>query len=161
MERSRSFNRKGVAVAVGLLAFAFMGASIPGRLVVSPTPSDHKHVFLRLDPKTVEVGDYVVFPAKTHLVDQCRQGCLLLKKVVCGPRQRLEVKGRDFFCDGKYLGRAKEKSKKGLPVEPFSWEGEIPEGKFFVMGEHEDSYDSRYFGFIDSRAVVARAVPLF
>jgi signal peptidase I/conjugal transfer pilin signal peptidase TrbI len=31
----------------------------------------------------------------------------------------------------------------------------------FVMGEHKDSYDSRYFGFVDKSRILARAYPIF
>ncbi len=37
----------------------------------------------------------------------------------------------------------------------------IPEGKYFVIGETERSYDSRYWGLIDASWVVGRACPVF
>ncbi len=37
----------------------------------------------------------------------------------------------------------------------------IPEGKYFVVGETERSYDSRYWGFVDASWVVGRACPVF
>lgn len=162
MERSRK-SRYSKALFWGVLSgLALLGMSIPGRLIVSPTPSDGRHVFVRAaSSRPVRVGDYVVFPMRTRYVERCTDGCLLLKRVVCGPGSVLEVRGRDFYCDGRYLGRAKERSRKGEPVEPFRYSGIIPGGKFFVMGSHEDSFDSRYFGFVDASSVVARAVPLF
>jgi type IV secretory pathway protease TraF len=36
----------------------------------------------------------------------------------------------------------------------------IPEGKYFVVGETERSYDSRYWGLVDASWVVGRAYPV-
>jgi type IV secretory pathway protease TraF len=36
----------------------------------------------------------------------------------------------------------------------------IPEGKYFVIGETERSYDSRYWGLVDASWVVGRAYPV-
>jgi signal peptidase I/conjugal transfer pilin signal peptidase TrbI len=29
------------------------------------------------------------------------------------------------------------------------------------MGQHKDSYDSRYFGFVDKNRILAKAYPIF
>lgn len=153
--------RRSAAKIFGILALAFAGAAVPSRLIVSPTPSDGKRIFLRIEPpQEVRVGDYVVFPHRTWRVRGCEDGCLLIKRVVCGPGSLLETRGLDYFCDGRFLGRARRTDSRGRPVEPFSWSGVVPSGKLFVMGSHERSYDSRYFGFVELSRVVARARPL-
>lgn len=86
---------------------------------------------------------------------------LVTKRVECAGGQRLETKGRDFYCDGLYLGRGKEHSLSGKKAEIFSFNGRVPEGAYFVMGDHPDSFDSRYFGFIWRKDVKAIAYPLF
>jgi len=40
-------------------------------------------------------------------------------------------------------------------------QGVIPEGKYFVVGDTERSYDSRYWGLVDASWVVGRAYPVF
>jgi len=38
--------------------------------------------------------------------------------------------------------------------------GKVPEGTLFVSGQHRDSFDSRYWGFLDRKKVEAIAHPL-
>ena len=71
------------------------------------------------------------------------------KYVRCEGGDKLSVKGLDYFCNGKLIGTAKTTDKNGKSVKPFVYEGLIPDGQYFVMGTHERSYDSRYWGFVD------------
>ncbi len=66
-----------------------------------------------------------------------------------------------FFCNGEYLGAAKDYSRKGEKMQYFTFNGKIPPGSMFVMGEHPDSYDSRYFGLVDKSRVRSRLYPIF
>ena len=50
---------------------------------------------------------------------------------------------------------------KGDRLENFVYEGVIGKGLLFVTGDHKDSYDSRYFGFINREQVTAKAFPLW
>jgi len=155
----RRFKVVGFLVGIGVLAF--VGASVPQRLVYSPTPSEGARLFFRLaSARPVSRGDYIVFPMKTDLIEMCRNGCLMLKQVQCLEGDYLETKGLDYYCNGRYLGTAKTKTLKGEPVVPFRYTGRIPRGKAFVVGKHKDSYDSRYCGFVDLDSVVARVVPI-
>ncbi len=154
--------KSSVVKVFGIFILALAGAAFPSRLIISPTPSDGKRVFFRVDPpQEVRVGDYVVFPHKTERVKKCENGCFLIKKVVCSSGSILEVRGLEYYCDGHFLGKARLSDSEGNPIKPFVWSGVIPPGKFFVMGDHERSYDSRYFGFVELSNIVARARALF
>ena len=84
------------------------------------------------------------------------------KKVGCVSGDSLSVKWKKhYYCNGTYLGYAKDKSIKGNPVENFIHNGIIPEGMLFVIGDHPDSYDSKYFGFLRKENVKAIAYPIF
>ena len=48
----------------------------------------------------------------------------------------------------------------GRPL-PMIHSMDVPEGKYFVIGETERSYDSRYWGLVDASWVVGRAYPVF
>lgn len=68
----------------------------------------------------------------------------------------------DFYCDGSYLGRSKSRTLTGKPLVPFAYTGVVPHGKIFAIGDHIDSYDSRYIGFVDItqvREIVSFTLP--
>ena len=112
----------------------------------------------------IQPGDYVLFPAPKvysqlagiNLPDSAKA----MKRVKCKDGQTLTVQGRNFFCDNIFIGQAKEKTISGKPLTLFVFNGVIPDGKLFVMGNHRDSYDSRYMGFIDRNSVEAIGTPL-
>ena len=64
------------------------------------------------------------------------------------------------FCGNRFLGVAKTKSMKGEPVQPFVFNGIVPINKVFATGGHKDSYDSRYFGFVERSKITGLAIPL-
>ena len=68
---------------------------------------------------------------------------------------------KKFFCNGEYLVRAKDFSLKGEPLQHFTFNGPVPKGFMFVMGQHKDSFDSRYFGFVEKSRILAKAYPIF
>ena len=55
---------------------------------------------------------------------------------------------------------AKEISLQGKKLTAFKYAGTVPEGKMFLTGSHKDSYDSRYFGFIDGKDILYVAYPI-
>ncbi|WP_325099558.1 S26 family signal peptidase [Campylobacter sp. TTU-622] len=56
-----------------------------------------------------------------------------------------------YYCDNVFLGIAQKTDKDGNKVEQFIFNGVIPKDKFFVMGTHPRSFDSRYWGFVDKK----------
>lgn len=86
----------------------------------------------------------------------------MMKLVGCNEGDLLTVDAeKKFYCNGEYLVRAKDFSLKGEPLQHFAFNGKIPKRAMFVIGEHKDSYDSRYFGFVDKSRILARAYPIF
>lgn len=96
-----------------------------------------------------KLGDVVVFEFSHEYLEEYAPGIKhLTKRIKCDQGSFLENRGREFWCDGEYIGKAKEKSLKGEDLPLFEFEGIIPSGKTFVLGDHKDSFDSRYWGFI-------------
>lgn len=66
--------------------------------------------------------------------------------------------GRYVFIDGKLVARAKylDTSHRMLPV----WKGclILKSDEIFVLGQHRDSFDSRYFGPVNRTQVLGTAV---
>jgi len=112
--------------------------------------------------RDIKKGDLIVFRFKGD--DFAPKGLQFFKKVVCVPGDKLEVnpQKREFYCNGKFIGRALNYScKEHKPVYPFVFNGTIPKGKYFVIGTDKCSYDSRYWGFVDKSQIVAKILWTF
>jgi conjugal transfer pilin signal peptidase TrbI len=127
------------------------------------TPSLPQHVFLIRYQDTVSRGDYVVF--RWHGGPPYPDGFKTTKRVVGVPGDVVSRHGRQFTVRGQVY-YAKETGLTGRRLEPNplpEGDGRIPHDKFFVVGDHEYSIDSRYLlvGLVDRRDIVGRAIPLF
>jgi type IV secretory pathway protease TraF len=112
----------------------------------------------------MQPGRYVIFSMRTpthpsqliHAVKRvgCTQGHVLKSTPTLESTM-------EFYCDGQYLGRSKANSLTGGVLTPFSFNGVVPEGKLFAVGDHADSYDSKYIGFVDITQIRSVAWPVF
>lgn len=85
----------------------------------------------------------------------------LLKKIGCKEGDTLLTVGSDFYCNELLIAIAKPTDKNGNIVEQFTFSGQIPKNKYFMIGTHPNSYDSRYFGFVDKSQIERGATPWF
>ncbi len=87
--------------------------------------------------------------------DFCHGRCSVVKRVGCISGSHLTRKGRDYFCDDRMISR-------GLADKPlFDYDGIIPDGKYFMIGDHQRSHDSKAVGFFDEKEIDAILHPLF
>ena len=152
--------RLWLAITVLLVA----GTLLPYKFSVTLTPSlKHRIYWLTRNPAKVVRGDYVLF---RHREISDRMGMkkseAVMKILGCNEGDVLTVDAeKKFYCNGEYLVRAKDISLKGESLQHFAYNGPVPKGVMFVMGQHKDSYDSRYFGFVDKSRIQAKAYPVF
>jgi len=142
---------------------ALAGASIPGKVMVTTSPSLSHRVFFKrsIGPEDIpRKGDYVIAHASSKYIDGGKPFDMT-KRVACVPGEELRAQGRRYFCDGEYLGDAKERSLNGEPLKNFVFNGRIPAGRLFVLGDSKDSFDSRYLGFVKVDDVKAIVYPIF
>ncbi|HHJ63328.1 MAG TPA: hypothetical protein ENJ61_00310 [Aquifex aeolicus] len=100
----------------------------------------------------VYVGDLTQYPPIRE------KGVLyLIKKAVCFPGDFLAARGGEFYCNGKLIAVAYPEA----PVPPISYDGRIPEGRYFVLGIHPASFDSRYMGLVSLDRITGVLIPLF
>jgi signal peptidase I/conjugal transfer pilin signal peptidase TrbI len=132
------------------------------RFAVTVTPSLKYKVFYLKERSGSEIrrGEYVLFNLDNPVTREFRFK-KTIKQIACASGDRLSVNDRDYYCNGLFIGRAKDLSLRNEKVTNFVYSGEVPSGSLFVMGHSKDSYDSRYFGFIGSSDVVKIAYPLF
>lgn len=84
------------------------------------------------------------------------------KYIAGSPGDVVTIEDRKFFINGHYIGYAYEHTTGGKPLE-MSAPGVIPEGYYFMWGEHEQSYDSRYadIGWIPESSIIGRLHRIF
>lgn len=147
-----------------LIISAALAWVVTEHLMITTTPSLSERVFwksrVRSEIKSVKTGGFVVFDM--YLPEPKGETRSLIKRVGCSAGETLKVTGDDYYCNDRYIGKAKHKTLMGSPLTPFVYNGPVPEGKVFAVGDHKDSYDSRYWGFLDLDKVEARAwaIPL-
>lgn len=106
-------------------------------------------------------NSYVIFEYNKEEYKNYTKGKLFLKKIGCNSGQYLEVKNNQVFCDGKIIATLLDKNKEGQELPKISFYGIIPNDKFFALGEHLYSYDSRYFGLVDKKQIRHTARRIF
>ena len=162
----RLTKKEGIAAGI-TLCFLLLGLWLPQRLSLSVSPSlDHRLFFLlRLPGKDkIRTGDHIVFshPDTEHIHQGLSDGKdLLIKKIGCSPGEILTAGGNGIYCQGTFLGKSLPNDGLGRQLPQFAYIGLIPANKYFMIGRHERSFDSRYFGFIDADDFRYKAVPLW
>jgi signal peptidase I len=142
----------------GIFLFLYF---LPFKLILVESKSLDIHVAIYEPGRTdVNLGDIVVFRWVGHDPQNkgLKDGMILVKKVGCMPGQKLDVTRLQYFCDGKAGSMLMQKDSRGNPVQPFLYHGEIPDGKFFMVGTHPMSYDSKYWGFADKSQIIGKVV---
>lgn len=115
-----------------------------GDIVVFPNPKDPEAIYMKrciaLGGQTVEIRDGLVYVDDKRSLPQLplkRSNLSTLSSVFKDPR----IVPPDAGNEDQYG-----------PVA-------VPEGKLFVLGDYRDnSFDSRFWGFVDQRAVMGRAL---
>ncbi len=88
-------------------------------------------------------------------------GAVFAKRFVGCPGDTLRTQGAGFYLNGERVAVASKHDSKGIAVSSFRFDGVIPAGSYFVLGDGERSYDSRYWGFVRKSWIVGRGFPLF
>lgn len=150
---------------IGLIVIvvaAYSGTALPDKIMITTTPSlSHRVFYKRAGPGYFpKKGDYVIVHASSKYINDS-EPFDMTKRVVCVPGEELLVEERNYFCSGEYLGKAKTRSLKGIPLENFVFNGKIPAGRLFLIGDGRDSFDSRYLGFVKVDDVKAIAYPIY
>ena len=148
-------SRKQACFLVLIGLFLLLGISIPENLTVTKTDSVKYHVFWELERRDPAKNDYVRLGLYEPEIG-CNP-CSIVKRIGCTPGEHLTSEEDRFYCNGEYLGQAK--AVKQHPS--FDFNGTIPPGMVFLIGDRKTSYDSRYFGFKPFSDIETVLLPLF
>lgn len=107
-------------------------------------------------------GDIVIIQEPTQPTEP------IVKRVIAmgGDEIKIDFTNGDVFLNGEKLDEdyvnetdVAISPEELIPDENGIWEGTVPQGKLFVLGDNRRvSKDSRYFGYIDERDVIGKAV---
>jgi conjugal transfer pilin signal peptidase TrbI len=150
--------KKLVIIAIS----TFVSAYITGHILISKTESLNYRVFWKdsiwknSSEKEFMKSDYVLF--------EFAEDVYYVKRIGCLPNQLLNERDGMWFCgnvkikDNVTITHSPASSKK---LKQFEFDGIIPEGKYFVIGDSENSFDSRYWGFVDADKILHTLTPLW
>jgi conjugal transfer pilin signal peptidase TrbI len=148
-------NAKIFGCLVILCISLLVGMAIPGHLTITKTHSVKHHLFWEINRYPPQKGDYVRLSFYEPKVG-CAP-CSIVKRIGCLPGDRLVSEGFKYYCNGEFLGQC----QTGINIEPFQFSGTVPRGKVFLIGDRDNSYDSRYFGFRQIADIETVLFPLF
>jgi len=158
----RTKRQRTLTAVLAICLLLILVAAFNGRYKLA-VQYDHSVNFLLavLDTKQPEIAknDYFAFSFLAVKNDE-RYGQPFVKRIGCNEDEYLEAKGRDFYCNGTYIGTVKPLSKKGDPLDPFQYAGPVPRGHLFAVGDTKDSYDSKIWGFVDKKWIIGRVTKL-
>jgi len=145
-------------IAVILIVFIYQPVKVEGTSM-TPTLTDRERIFInkftyRFGLESIQRGDTVVFwypldPSKSYI-----------KRVIATPGDRVRIDDGQVFVNGRAL------VESYVPKEnwdPSSWRGGdeqvVPEGQYFVLGDHRNSSsDSRTWGYVPRENIYGKAV---
>ena len=129
-------------------------------LNMSPSLPGKVYIIKKHDSDYLRPGETIGF---NYYGEFYPHGTLLTKHVVGLPGDVVTEKDRIFYINGQPVGRAKEVSLNGEPLEMNPFRGVIPAGKFWFATDHVDSFDSRYklSGLGDMQDIVGRAYKIW
>lgn len=156
----KNIDRKEAIFLICLVFFMAIFAVMVGYPVINLDTSIEGRLFwLYPNKKSFSVGEVVFFKFKGS--KYFKRGARFIKIIACLPGDFLTVKGRCFYCNSSFIGCAKRTDRQGNPAPLFKYNGRVPPDRYFVIGTNRDSYDSRYWGFVERNDIKGVAYRIF
>lgn len=177
-------NRVGIPLGCLGLVLSVLALLSPGRVIVQARSEQSIRFRLGLRfpaPAQWHAGELVEFRTR-DLTPYYPAGTVFTKIVAAIPGDHLRLDGRIFSINGVVLGTARTRDSQDRPAPLYvpipgpdghcvgatgpsaphpRVECTLPHGTLFVLGTHERSFDSRYWGLVESAEVTGRVVPLW
>lgn len=175
------------ALTVIGFGLSLLGVFLPGRVLIQAREPHSVPLTLGIRltaPAQWHPGDLVAFRTR-DLRPYYPAGAPFAKVVAGVGGESIARLGRDFYVAGRYVGTARERDAAGraaplftpqptpepLCRQPAAWVRPvvmcrqtlatiIPEGHLFTIGQHERSFDSRYWGLVAPQEITGRVAPI-
>lgn len=158
MESKQPAKPHHIAIIVTLMLAVYLSFT---RLIWVQGHSVNASLALALPVGQLQTNDLVLLEYNHPMFDNGNKLVKIIKRIKCIPGEHLIIEKQNIFCEGVFLGVAKTHRKNGDPFPQFTFDGIIPENKYFLFGDSADSFDSRYFGLIDKSELIYYAKEVF
>lgn len=131
---------------VAIVIYYLIGMFIT-HIVVNVSNSHSGIIFWKSDEKP-EKSDLVYFDFEHELLP--KKFKTLSKRLICIENDNLVINDQFIVCNKKkYRIKRNIKTGSGKSIEQFYYSGIVPKNKAVVWGSNLESFDSRYWGFIN------------
>ena len=142
-----------LGMVIVVFIFLYQPVKVEGTSM-NPFLSDQERIFINkfiYHFSPIDRGDVVVF---WYPLDRSKS---FIKRIIALPGETVEIRAGEIFVNGKML--ADQFVPPGYLDGSNYGPREIPEGEYFVMGDHRDSSnDSRVFGPVPRSYIYGKAV---
>jgi len=154
----------GTAIPVLALAVASF-VSLPKKLIYNASESAPIG-FYWIDNERVSRGDYVLVrvPKRVRKLLETRRylppDVPLIKRVVGVAGDKICRRGQEILIDGVSIAMAQRSDRLGRELP--EWQGcyTLSNDQIFLLQDHPQSFDGRYFGPVKRSLVIGRAIKL-
>jgi type IV secretory pathway protease TraF len=137
-----------ISLFVIIAIMLFVLVNLLFKNIVINISNSHKGTFFYKTSQPPEKEEYVYFGFTHELLPKNIK--TLSKQLVCIENDNLIVNNEFIICNSKkYKIKRNSKTPSGKNIPQFYYDGAVPKNKAIVWGENLESFDSRYWGFID------------
>jgi len=135
-------------------------------IIYNATDSLPHGIFRVIKQEIYERGDLIVFSVpeqvRSLVIERgwLKPDSYLIKPVAAKTGDYMRITSGQVFINGMSFGVTKIQDRRGLPLPSLVFNDTLSPGKIAVLQRSDDSFDSRYFGPIDERQIIGRAVPI-
>jgi conjugal transfer pilin signal peptidase TrbI len=110
--------------------------------------------------KNISTGNYFTFKIK-GLEPKFKDGSLFTKLAAATEGEQIEVKKDRVRAANGFYGPLDLLDKLGKEASDYERTDIVPEGKIFALGTRPNSYDSRYWGYVDVEQIYGRTYAIY
>jgi len=158
-----------IIMGIALCTLSFLSATVLSRvcgLIINYTDSLPRGIYQLRPLSRADHDMIVVFPVPESVRDivygrgWLMKGALLMKPIAALPGESVSVTDEGLYIDKRLFGPVFVSDRQGMPLPQIRFSSLIRENQVFVASPSKRSFDSRYFGPVHVKNIVAQAVPV-
>jgi type IV secretory pathway protease TraF len=155
------WKKRVIVIAITVLCVACL-SSMTSKMVYAISGSLNYKLFWKSDDMELRDHRYIMF--LFHGDEYYPDEANFIKRIACLPGQKLAYNGSAWSCDNALLRNGEytyDTDRVGKKLPRFCFSGIIPDDRFFVLGDSPDSYDSKYWGFVERDSILYTLDPIW